>query len=158
VALSLLLGWFVLDVRWDWGTAQPLPLLVALGLGLAATLAGAMLVAGMCLVLTRAAVVVLEGVTLALYLLCGVVFPVELLPVPLRVLSFALPWTWWYEALRRFLLGHGASTTLARLTDAQLLAGLAAVTVLFSLLAARGFRAFEDRARALGRLDQTTLF
>jgi ABC-2 type transport system permease protein len=158
VLLSLLLGWFALGVRWDWAAAQPLPLALALGLGLVATLFGAVVMAGACLVLTRQAMLVLDGVTLALYLLCGVIFPVELLPAPLRVLSFALPWTWWYEALRRFLLGTGASTTLAGLSDVQLLGALAGVTVAFSLLAVAGFRAFENRARALGRLDQTTLF
>lgn len=158
VLLSLLLGWFVLGVRWEWGAAQPVPLALAFGLGLVATLFGAILMAGVCLVLTRQAMVVLEGVTLALYLLCGVIFPVELMPAPLRLLSFALPWTWWYEALRRFLLGKGASATLGNLSDLQLLGALAIVTLVFSLVAVRAFQALENRARALGRLDQTTLF
>ncbi len=156
--LVLLLGWFALGVRWDPAAAQPLPLLAALALGLVATFSGAMVMAGACLVLTRAAMIVLEGATLALYLLCGVIFPVELLPAPVRLVSFALPWTWWYEALRRFLCGAGASTTLAPLSDAALLGGLALVTAAFSLFAWWAFGAFERRARALGRLDQTTLF
>lgn len=158
VLLSLALGWFALGVRWDWGAAQPAAIALALALGLAATVAGAMLMAAACLVLTRAAMVVLEGATLALYLLCGVIFPVDLLPLPLRALSYGLPYTWWYECLRRFVLGTSASETLGRLGDAQLLAGLAAVTIAFSLVAALLFRVLEDRARALGRLDQTTLF
>ena len=158
VALSLLLGWFVLGVRWDWSAAQPAPLALALGLGLVATLFGAILMAGVCLVLTRQAMVVLEGVTLALYLLCGVIFPVDLMPASLRIVSYALPWTWWYEALRRFLLGKGASATLGALSDPQLLGALAIVTLVFSLIAVRAFQALENRARALGRLDQTTLF
>lgn len=158
VLLSLLLGWFALGIRWDWSAAQPGPLAVAIAIGLVATLAGAMLMAGACLVLTRAAMVVLDGTTLALYLLCGVIFPIDLLPAPLRVVSLSLPWTWWYEALRRFLLGSTASGALGGMTDAQLLGGLALVTIAFSLVAERLFRALENRARALGRLDQTTLF
>lgn len=158
VALALALGWFALGVRWDWGTAQWGPLAASVALGLAATLCGGMLVAGACLVLTRAAVVMLDGVTLALYLLCGVIFPVDLLPLPLRAVSWLLPWTWWYEALRRFLLGATASPSLGALTDAQLLGALALTTAAFALIAERLFRAFERRARALGRLDQTTLF
>lgn len=158
VLLSLALGWYALGVRWDWGAAQWGPLVATVVLGLVATLCGAMLVAGACLVLTRAAVVVLDGVTLALYLMCGVIFPVDLLPLPLRALSFLLPWTWWYEALRRFLLGATASASFGTLSDAQLLGGLAVVTAVFALVAERLFRAFENRARALGRLDQTTLF
>lgn len=156
--LVLLLGWFALGVRWDVGAVQAAPLLAALALGMIATFSGAMIMAGACLVLTRAAMVVLEGVTLALFLLCGVIFPVELLPVPLRVVSFALPYTWWYEALRRFLCGVRTSPTLAPLTDAQLLGALAVVTAVFSLASWWAFRALERRARALGRLDQTTLF
>lgn len=158
VLLSLVVGWVALGVRWDWSAARPLPLLAALALGLAATLFGAMLMAGACLVLTRSAMIVLDGVTLALYLLCGVIFPVDLLPLPLRAVSCLLPFTWWYECLRRFLLGTTASASLAALTDAQLLLGLAATTVACALLARALFRAFEHRARALGRLDQTTLF
>ena len=158
VLLSLLLGWFALGVRWDWSAAQPWPLALAIALGLVATLCGAMLMAGACLVLTRAAIVVLDGVTLSLYLLCGVIFPVDLLPLPLRALSFLLPWTWWYEAIRRFLLGTTASAALGTLTDAQLLGGLALSTAVFAVVAERLFRAFENRARALGRLDQTTMF
>ncbi|MCC6350166.1 MAG: ABC transporter permease [Candidatus Eisenbacteria bacterium] len=158
VLLSLALGWWALGVRWDWSAVQPLPLALALALGLFATLCGAMLLAGACLVLTRAAIVVLDGVTLALYLLCGVIFPVDLLPPPLRALSLLLPWTWWYEAIRRFLLGTTASTTLAGLSDAQLLGGFALVTAGFAVVAGWLFRWFENRARALGRLDQTTMF
>jgi len=158
VLLVLALGWFALGLRWGEAAAHPAALAAALALGLAATLAGAMLMAGACLVLTRAAMVVLEGVTLSLYLLCGVIFPVDLLPAPLRVLSYALPWTWWYAALRRLMTGESAGASMAKLSEAQLLGGLAIVTVVFSALAALLFRALQDRARALGRLDQTTLF
>jgi ABC-2 type transport system permease protein len=156
VLLSLALGWWALGVRWDWSAAQWGPLAATIALGLVATLCGGMLVAGACLVLTRAAVVVLDGVTLALYLMCGVIFPVDLLPLPLRAISYLLPWTWWYEAIRRFLLGATASASLGTLTDAQLLGGLALSTAVFALLAERLFRALENRARAQGRLDQTT--
>ena len=158
VALSLLLGWFALGVQWDWSAVRAAPLAATIALGLVATLSGGMLVAGACLVLTRAAMVVLEGVTLSLYLLCGVIFPIDLLPVPLRAVAVLLPYTWWYEALRRFVLGTSSSAWLGTLGDGQLLGGLAAVTLLFSLAAAGLFRLFENRARALGRLDQTTLF
>ncbi len=158
VLLVLALGWFALGLRWGNAAAHPAALAATLALGLAATLAGAMLMAGACLVLTRAAMIVLDGVTLSLYLLCGVIFPVDLLPVPLRVVSFTLPWTWWYEALRRLLTGVSASASMGKLSDAQLVGGLAVTTVVFSGVAALLFRWLQDRARALGRLDQTTLF
>lgn len=154
----LLVGWFALGVRWDWAHVQALPLAASLLLGFAASLAGGFLLAGFSMVLMRASMTVLDGAWLTMFLLSGVLFPPDLLPVWLRPLSFALPFTWWYEALRRFLLGTTSSATLARLSDAQLLGGLALATAAFALVSWRVFRAMEDRARRLGRLDQTTMF
>ncbi len=156
--VTLGVGWFALGVRWDWAHVQWLPLAAALFAGLAATLFMGFLLAGWSLVLVRAAMVVLEGTTLALYLLCGVIFPVDLLPLPLRGVAFALPFTWWYEALRRFLTGHGTPGVLQRCSDAQVLLLLGGTTLVFAVLARWGYFAFERRARALGRLDQTSLF
>lgn len=158
VLVTLGVGWFVLGVRWDWSHVQWLPLAASLLAGFAATLFMGFLLAGWSLVLVRAAMVVLEGTTLALYLLCGVIFPVDLLPAPLRALSFGLPFTWWYEALRRFLTGHGTRGLMQHLSDTQVLLILGGTTLVFALLARWGYFAFERRARALGRLDQTSLF
>jgi ABC-2 type transport system permease protein len=158
VLVSLVVGWFLLGVRWDWATVQWLPLVASLAAGLASTLFLGFLLAGWSLVLTRTAMVVLEGVTLASYLLCGVIFPIDLLPRPLQWVALGLPFTWWYEALRRFLAGRGTTGLMERLTDTQVLLALGAASVVFAVLARWGYFAFERRARALGRLDQTTLF
>ena len=158
VLATLLVGWFLLGVRWDWAQVQWLPLLAATAAGLASTLFLGFLLAGWSLVLARAAMVALEGVSLASYLLCGVIFPIDLLPPPLRWLALGLPFTWWYEALRRFLAGHGTLGLMQRFTDAQVLMALGGSAVVFALLARWGYFAFEREARRLGRLDQTTLF
>jgi ABC-2 type transport system permease protein len=158
VLATLLVGWFALGVRWDWAHVQWLPLVAATAAGLASTLFLGFLLAGWSLVLTRAAMVVLEGTTLASYLLCGVIFPIDLLPVPIRWIAFGLPFTWWYEALRRFLAGHGTLGLMQRFTDTQVLIWLGATALVFALLARWGYFAFERQARRLGRLDQTTLF
>jgi len=156
--VTLAVGWLLLGVRWDWAAVQWLPLAVSLAAGLASTLFCGFLLAGWALVLTRAAMVVLEGTTLASYLLCGVIFPVDLLPGPIRAVALALPFTWWYEALRRFLAGRGTSGLMERFSDAQVLIVLVGLTLVFAVLARWGYFAFERRARQLGRLDQTTLF
>jgi ABC-2 type transport system permease protein len=158
VLVTLLVGWFALGVRWDWAHVQWLPLVAATAAGLASTLFLGVLLAGWSLVLTRAAMVVLEGTTLASYLLCGVIFPIDLLPAPIRWIALGLPFTWWYEALRRFLAGHGTLGLMQRFTDTQVLAWLGATALVFALLARWGYFAFERQARRLGRLDQTTLF
>jgi ABC-2 type transport system permease protein len=156
--VTLGVGWFLVGVRWDWAQVQWLPLSAAFAAGLASTLFLGFLLAGWSLVLARAAMVVLEGVTLGSYLLCGVIFPIDLLPRPFQWLALGLPFTWWYEALRRFLLGAGTRGQLQAFSDTQVLLALGATTIVFALIARWGYFAFERRARALGRLDQTTLF
>ena len=158
VVATLAVGWFLIGVRWDWAQVQWLPLAAALAAGLASTLFLGFLLAGWSLVLARAAMVVLEGVTLGSYLLCGVIFPIDLMPRVLQWVALALPFTWWYEAIRRFLLGHGTRGLMQSFGDSQVLLALGVSTIGFALLARWGYFAFERRARALGRLDQTTLF
>ena len=69
-----------------------------------------------------------------------------------------LPFTYWYEAMRRFLLGHGASALMARWSDARLLGTLALSTLALGIVSVWAFKALDHRARWLGRLDHTTLF
>jgi ABC-2 type transport system permease protein len=158
VLLVLFMGWTLLGVRWDWTAVRWLPLLASFGLGLAATLFFGFLVAGSALLLPRAAFNVNEGVGIGLYLMCGVIFPIDILPPVLRGISLALPFTYWYEAMRRFLLGHGASALLSQWSDARLVGMLAVSTVALGLVGSWGYRALERRARRLGRIDQATLF
>lgn len=158
MVLALAVGWFGIGFRWDWGLVAWGPLLATFALGLTASVALGFLVAGSAMLLPRAAITLNEALAVAFYLLCGVIFPVDLLPVGLEELSLALPFTHWYEALRRFLLGYGASARLSAWSDAALLAALAATTVAFVLLSRWGYLAMERRARQLGRLDQSTLF
>jgi len=156
--LILSMGWLLLGLRWDWAAVRWAPLLLTLVLGLTAIVYFGFLVAGWALVLPRAAISVNEGVAAALYLMCGVIFPIDLLPRFLQSVALVLPFTWWYEALRRFLLGHGASARLAPFSDGALILGLAVTTVGLSGLSVWGFRALERRARRQGKLDQATLF
>ena len=116
------------------------------------------LVAGAAMLLPRVAITLNEALAVAFYLLCGVIFPIDLLPIGIRQLALAIPFTTWYEALRRFILGRGASGELSAWSDATLLGALAGTTVALTILARWGYLAMERRARRLGRLDQTTLF
>lgn len=158
VVATLAAGWFLLGVRWDWSHVQWIPFTASMAAGLSSTLFLGFLLAGWSLVLMRSAMVVLEGTTLASYLLCGVIFPIDLLPRPLQWISLSLPFTWWYEALRRFLAGQGTRGLMQRFSDTQVLLVLGGSTIAFALLARWGYFAFERRARQLGRLDLTTLF
>jgi ABC-2 type transport system permease protein len=156
--LALAVGWIVLGLRWDWSAVAWGPLLLSLGLGLVAGVYLGFLVAGFGLLLPRVSITVNESLGVALYLLCGVIFPIDLLPRPLQAVSMALPFTYWYEALRRFLLGHGASARISEWSDGTLLGALALSTLVFVLASRWGYGALERRARRLGRLDQSTTF
>lgn len=158
VTLMLVIGWCFLGVRWDMAAVRWLPLLVSLALGLAATVFLGFLVAGWALLLPRVAMSVNEGLAVALYLLCGVIFPIDLLPRALQIVSLALPFTYWYEAIRRFLLGRGASRILETWSDGQMVGALAIATAVFAVVSIVGYGRLEHTARQRGRLDQTTLF
>ncbi len=157
VVIVLGIGWAI-GVRWDFGAVRWGWLALALPLGLAATLFAGFLVAGLALMMPRAAISANEGIAIGLYLLCGVIFPVDLLPRGLQELSLVLPFTWWYEALRRFILGAGASERLGTLSDGSLVLALAVTTALLGVVSRWGFRALERSARRSGRIDQATLF
>ena len=156
--MILVLGRCVLGVPWDPAHIQWAPFLLVFAIGLAATLFAGFVIAGWALVLPRAAINLNEGIGVALYLLCGVIFPIDLLPHGLRELSMLLPFTYWYEALRRFLLGASATKVFAMWSDAQLVMALAVSTAVMALVSVWAFHALERRARRLGRLDHSTLF
>jgi ABC-2 type transport system permease protein len=158
VVLTLAVGWVALGLRWDWSATRWLPLLAALPLGLVACVFLGFLVAGWALLLPRAAISGERGRG-------GRALPAVRRDLPdrpaaarLAAVSLALPFTYWYEALRRFLLGHGSSAMLAGWSDATLLLALALSTLVFVLVSRWGYFALEREARRRGRLDQTTLF
>ena len=158
VVIVLALGWLAMGLRWDWAAVAWPEFALALGLGLVATLFLGFLMAGWALTLPRIAVSVNEGVGVALYLLCGVIFPIDLLPRVAQWVALALPFTYWYEALRRYLLGGGASTLLSAWSDARLLGTLAVTTAVLAAVSVWGYFALERSARRSGRLDMTSLF
>ena len=158
VVVLLGVGWFALHVTWDWRAVRWAPLALTLALGGVATVSAGFVVAGVGLLMPRTSILINESVAVALYLLCGVIFPIDLLPRGLQEFTLALPFTLWYEALRRFVLGHGASARIGHWSDALLMAALAFSTVVFAVLGRWGYFALETRARRLGRLDQTTIF
>jgi ABC-2 type transport system permease protein len=124
--------------------------------GLLAVLALAVLMAGFCLQLRQEAWAYPEAIGGALYLVSGAIFPVDVLPSFIQPLTYVFPTTWWLEASRRGLLGHGAPGVLSGLSDGLVLALLVITTLALAGIALLGFTAFMRRARQLGLLDMTT--
>jgi ABC-2 type transport system permease protein len=140
-------------IEWGWlvfhlvlGTA----LLIALGLILSAAV----------LNMARQGMYLSEGVAGVMYLLCGVVFPIGILPQVLRWVSLALPPTYWLEGMRRALLGSPGEgllhSPLSSWTQAELAGALLVSTVVLGAFAVWFFRYSERRAWRNGRIEETT--
>jgi ABC-2 type transport system permease protein len=153
VALTLLVGIVFLGVE-----LRPNPpyLAVSLVVGILAVMALGFLMAGWCLQLRQEAWSYPEAIAGALYLLSGAIFPIDILPGFLHPIAYALPTTWWLEATRRGLLGHGAPGAMGSLPDGAVLLILLASTAIVIPLALAGFAWFMRRARRAGLLDMTT--
>jgi ABC-2 type transport system permease protein len=160
VAITLAFGLLVLrlpirlaEVNWPYlGASMVLGLLSLAVLGL--------LLGAATLQMARHFWSVGESVTGALYLFCGAIFPIDVLPAWLQPLGFALPLTYWLESLRRAVLGPEASReispSLAGIEDGQLLLILFLATLLMTLVSGWFFRWSERRAQEKGLIDITT--
>ncbi len=99
-----------------------------------------------------------DAVAGALYIFSGAIFPLEVLPVWLRPVGFAMPITYWLELIRRSLVGNVAQAfpTLASFSNAQLLVILLGLSALFGVVSVFAFRMCDHRARERGLIDRVT--
>jgi ABC-2 type transport system permease protein len=152
VGVTLLVGVVFLgvDVRPTW-------LIVPATLfGLLAVISLGIIMAGWCLQLRQEAWSYPEAIAGSLYLVSGAVFPIDILPSFVQPLAYALPTTWWLEASRRGLLGHGAPGAMAEMSDWAVLLALLGTTAIIAPLAYAAFNWFIGRARRAGLLDMVT--
>jgi ABC-2 type transport system permease protein len=139
--LAVLLFRLRLDVGPWSGLAAAIALVGTLGLFAAVGI----VVAGLTVVFKRMEqLLVLVGTTVGV--LCGVYYPVDVLPEPLRLLARALPFTWGFEAWRAALLSD--KVLLDRLGP------LLAVLAVAVPAALKIFAVALDRARRDGSLAQ----
>jgi ABC-2 type transport system permease protein len=157
-AVTLVFGRWVLGVPLHVATIQIPYTLVAFALGIVSVLALGLMVVSAALLISGEAWRMPEGVGAALYLVCGAIFPVSVLPPALRVLAQGFPLTWWLEAMRRGLLPPGAVTSFRGLTDRQVLVWLSVLAAVWIALAWIAFTLAERRARQRGVLDRESAF
>lgn len=156
VVVLLAFGAGVLHMRFVWTPLHVAALAAAVVCGIAAVVAFGMILAGASLVFARQAMSLNEATASVLYLFCGAVFPVDLLPLPLRSIGFALPMTYWLEACRRALVGASPSGVLHTMSDAQVATALAGSTAVWLAFGFWLFGRLLHKAQREGRLDQTT--
>lgn len=153
VALTLLVGIIFLGVE-----LRPnfLILVPATILGVLAVIGLGIFMAGWCLQLRQEAWHYPEAIAGALYLVSGAIFPIDVLPSFVHPIAYASPTTWWLEASRRGLLGHGSPGVIGGLPDAVVMLFLAVSTAITIPLALAAFGWFMRRARQAGVLDMVT--
>ena len=146
----------VLGVPMRAGGPDLLLLAVVLPLGLFSVVGLGIVLGGVCVQLRNDAWAYPQAVSSTVFLLCGAIFPLEVLPGPVQNIAAALPITWWIEGLRRALLGTTSPGILGNMPTNELLLILAAGTVVIWLISPRLFVAGIDRAREKGYLDRNT--
>jgi len=156
MGITLLFGRWVLGIPIHLSSMRPLLLVPSFFLGIAAIVAMGLVIISALVWISGEAWRLPEAVGAALYLVCGVIFPVSVLPRGLQVLSMGIPLTWWLEAMRRSLLGEQALLSFPWASDGRVLGTLALLVAVWSIGADRAFSFAELRARALGILDQET--
>ena len=153
VVLTLLVGVVFLDVVLQ---PEPVYLFAASAIGLLAVMALGIGMAGWCLQLRQEAWHYPEAIAGALYLVSGAIFPIDILPSVIQPVAYAMPTTWWLEASRRGLLGHGSPGVLGDMSDGTVMLYLVLSTAVALPLALALFAWFMRRARRAGLLDMTT--
>jgi ABC-2 type transport system permease protein len=156
--ITLLFGVGALGIRIPPGQVDWALLAGALVLGLSALAFMGLLLSGAALVTARHGSFIGESVAGALYLLSGVVFPLDVLPPALQWVGKALPITYWLEALRRALLGDGGNEALRAIPTGHLLAILAGSTLALAVVSLLFFRWAEGVAHRRGLLDMQTMY
>ncbi len=153
VVITMLVGVVFLGVELRPNLLYLVPATV---LGVTAVIALGLFMAGWCLQLRQEAWSYPEAIAGALYLVSGAIFPVDILPPFLHPIAYASPTTWWLEASRRGLLGHGSPGALGGLSDALVMLFLLVSTAIAIPVALAAFAWFMQRARQAGLLDMVT--
>jgi ABC-2 type transport system permease protein len=156
VVVSLAFGRFVIGLPLTHALSHWLLAGLATLTGVVAILWLGMLLAGISLLVARHSMNLNEGLAGLFYLLCGAVFPLEVLPRWAQSVSLLLPFTYWLELLRRILTGRGFAGPLAGRPDGVLWAVLLASTVGFAVAGLGVFGICERIAREKGLIDRKT--
>jgi ABC-2 type transport system permease protein len=126
--------------------ANPLWILIGFLLMTLSFIALAFMLAGF-FTLSRNSRILMNCMEHPIYILCGMVFPVEYLPTFIQPLSWLLSPTWAVKILRYSVTGGQASTVLPYIW------GLLAVTIIYGLLASRIFKTIDIKVRIEATLE-----
>jgi ABC-2 type transport system permease protein len=158
IVVALAVGAIFLGISYS---AFDLPLLlVSLVLGVLGIATFGIMLAGITLLTARHGFQMGESVAAIFFLLGGVVFPIQILPGWVQTLAYAVPVTYWIEAMRRSVIGDAGqpNSYLATMPTEILLLYIVGTTLAFFALSIFVFQRFDQAARRKGRIDITTSF
>ena len=158
VFVTLAVGVIFLHVHLTLTAASVGLVLAATVLGVAGILAIGLLCVGAAFSTTHDAWQMPEAIGAALFLVCGAIFPLTVLPSWLRAFGAAFPLSWWLEAVRRALLPATAPRSFPSFGTPAVFGMLVLTTIGAAFVCAGLFSLAERRARALGKLDRETAF
>ena len=158
VIITLLAGKLFLHLPLDLAQVNWGLFLISLFIGITMLAMMGLILASLTLMIVNHHFAIGDAVAGALYLFSGAIFPLEVLPVWLRPVGFAMPITYWLELMRRSLIGNVAEAfpTLAHFSNGQLLGILFGMTVLFAVISIFTFRKCDHLARERGLIDWVT--
>ncbi|KAF0109343.1 MAG: antibiotic transport system permease protein [Anaerolineaceae bacterium] len=158
VVITILAGVLFLHVSFDPLQADWLLFFVSLAIGVVMLAMMGLVLAALSLLVARHSGFLAEGVSGVLFLFSGAIYPLDVLPVWLQPIGYAIPITYWLELMRRSLIGSVAEAfpTLAAFSNLELLGILVGLSVVFGVASIYVFRACDKRARERGLIDRTT--
>lgn len=158
VLVTLLAGFLFLNVPFDFQQVNCPLFIVSLVLGIVMLALLGLLLAGITLITARHSYYIGDVVASGLFLFTGAVFPLDILPVWLRPIGYALPITYWLELLRRSLVGNIAKTfpTFSSMTNFDLILILLFSSFFAGLIAIFLFNKCNHSARERGLIDIST--
>lgn len=158
VVITLAFGIAFLHLQVDPGDVRWTLFATALCIGVAMLAMMGLVLASIVLTIAHGSWLVGEAVAGALYLFCGAVFPLDVLPGWLRPVGYVLPVTYWLELVRRSLVWRVSHQypSMGGISDEGLLTILVALTLAMGALATLTFRRCDYIARERGLIDRTT--
>jgi ABC-2 type transport system permease protein len=156
VAVTLAMGVLFFDLNLSLSAINWPLLIFAVVSGLMATLAIGILMAGIALVTAMHSFSSTEAVAGVFYLASGCIYPIDILPGWLQMISKVLPFTYWMELIRRSVIGERLSPSLAYLSNWDLVGIMTVSTAALILISHYGFQWCEHGARKHGKIDQKT--
>jgi ABC-2 type transport system permease protein len=158
IFVTLAVGDVFLGVSLHYSAASIALVVLATALGVVGILAIGLISVGAAFSTSHEAWQMPEAIGAALYLVCGAIFPMTVLPSAIRAVGAAFPLSWWLEAVRRALLPASAPRSFPWASDAHVYAMLALTAIGSAIVASLIFTFAEHNARRKGTLDMETSF